>query len=199
MREDPVEWLTRQWQAGVYLREEGRYLRTQDDAEAWEKRAAGWAQELRDGIAIRSLRDVGRIVTLDKFVVEDLPPEHPWHDSSVLPWPHMTATGEGRPSNNPYSRHSALVAEVEIILSEWRGTCPKAPNPASTKIPYDKFERWYLDRARNANPEDRSSREEECKAAEKHFQCRIPVQWPRDARQKLSDSHPYKTKGRRPS
>ncbi len=198
MREDPVEWPTRQWQAGVDLREEGRYLRTQD-TDDWERRAAEWAQELRDGIAIRSPRDVGRVVTLGKLVVEDLPPEHPWHDSRILPWPHMTATGEGRPSNNPYSRHSALVAEVKKILNEWRATCPKAPKPASTKIPYDEFERWYLDRARNAKPGDRSSREEECKAAEKHFQCHIPVQWPREARQKLSDSHTYKTKGRRPS
>ncbi len=128
MREDPVEWLARQWQAGVNLHEEGYALRTQD-TDDWERRAAEWAQELRDGIAIRNQRDVPRVVTLDKFVVEDLPPENPWHDSSILPWPDMTATGEGRPSNNPYSRHSALVAEVEIILSEWRVAWPTQPGP----------------------------------------------------------------------
>ncbi len=129
MKEDRVEWLTGQWQAGVNLREEGWKLRLQDEAAAWERRAAEWAQELRDGIAIRNQRDVPRVVTLDKFVVEDLPPGNPWHDSSILPWPHMTATGEGRPSNNPYSRHSALVAEVEIILSEWRVAWPTQPGP----------------------------------------------------------------------
>ena len=129
MRKHPIEWLTGQWQAGVNLCEKGWKLRLLDEAAAWEIRAAKWAQELKDGIAFRSPRDIGRVETLDCFVVEDLPLDHPWHDSSILPWPHMTATGEGRPSNNPYSRHSALVAEVEIILSEWRVAWPTQPGP----------------------------------------------------------------------
>ena len=198
MKEDPIEWLARQHQAGVHLREEGWALQTQVKADDWEMQAEKWAKELRDGIADRNRRDVPRVETSNKFPVPDLPIEHPWHDSSAPTWPHMTATGEGRPGNNPYSRHAGLVDRVEDILIEWRAALPKSPKPALTNITYDEFETWYSDRARNAKPGDRSSREEDRRAAELHFQCGIPNDWPEIARLKLPSNHPYKTKGRRP-
>ena len=198
MKEDPVEWLARQHQTGVILREDGWNLRSHDEAAAWEIRAAEWAHALRDGIAVRNSRDVPRVETLNKIPVEDLPLDHPWRDSSVPPWPHMTATGEGRPHNNPYSHHAGLVDRAEEILIDWRTAQPKPPKPASTKIPYDEFETWYAARASNAKTGDRSSREEDRRAAELHFQCRIPNDWPEIARLKLPSDHPYKTKGRRP-
>lgn len=198
MREDPVEWLAGQWQVGVNLREEGWALWTQDKANAWEMQAVKWAHELQAGIATRRRRDVARVKTLDHIPALDLPLDHPWHDSNIPRWPYMTATGEGRLGNNPLSRHEALVDQVKKILAEWEARLPKSPKPAPTRITYDEFETWYAARASNAKTGDRSSREEDRRAAELHFQCGIPNDWPEIARLKLPSDHPYKTKGRRP-
>ncbi len=127
MNENPIEWLVRLHQAGVDFREEGWGLRTQDQdkTDAWEKRAEEWAHEFRDGIAIWTPWDIGRVETINRPPVEDLPLDNPWHDPSIPTWPHMTGTGEGRPGNNPYSRHSGLVDRAEEILNEWRLSPPK--------------------------------------------------------------------------
>ena len=148
---------------------------------------------------IRNSRDAGRVETLDDILLLDIPSDHPWHDSKIPLWMCMSATGRDCPGNNPLNRHATLVARVDKILGEWRVTCPKAPKPASTDITYDEFETWHAERANKAKSGDRSSREEDRKAAEKHFQCSIPEQWPREARQNIPDSHPHKTKGRRSS
>ena len=133
MKKDSVEWLTRWHQAGVNLREEGYELRSQDKADVWEKRAEKWAHVLRDGIAFWTPWDIGRVVTINRPPVEHLPPDHPWHDSSIPLWPHMTGTGEGRPGNNPYSRHAGLVDRAEEILIEWRLAPPKERHKTGRK------------------------------------------------------------------
>ncbi len=126
MKGDPVEWLTKQRKAGVDLREKGWKLQKQypDKTDAWEERAEKWAHELRSGIAFWSPRDIGRAETLYKIPAEELPLDHPWHDSSVPRWPDMTSTGEGQPRNNPYNHHSGLVDLAEVILIEWRAAVP---------------------------------------------------------------------------
>ena len=84
MAEDPVAWLANHVAAGIHLREECRNL--PDTAlEDWHGRAKQWANELRDGIAARSPRDVGKVETLGWLDVgaPQLMPAHRWHDPQI--------------------------------------------------------------------------------------------------------------------
>ena len=64
----------------------------------------------------------------------------------------MTSTGEGRPGNNPASRHDACIERLQDIEREWRNTLPRRPATAPPRgrpprgEPLKKRgEKWYFE------------------------------------------------------
>ena len=123
MKDDPVAWLEGHIAKGIPLREEGWELRTKEAAGAWHERELQWADELRNGIAVHSPRDVPKVDIVDKVPVLDLPAWHIWWEPSVFGMA-VTSTGVDRPGNNPLSCHTKRIEVAQEIAQQWRDISP---------------------------------------------------------------------------
>lgn len=185
MANDPVTWISKHWKVGIDLREECRGLLTAPEAEAWHNRELRWADELKQGVAARSPRDVERVVVLDSIPFCALPPDHPWHA-----W-------YGK-QLSPFDYHARRLEEVKKIEAEWREAHPSKPKLKKIDgVDPDEFFTWFSKYAAEAATNNqRISREQNKSDAEINFECSIPGDWVTEGRDKLLPDHPFHRKGR---
>ena len=117
MAEDPLKWIADQIAAGIELREQGRDLRTAEEAEDWRRRENAWAAEALDGIAAWSPKDFGRVNALKWIDICSLPDDHPWRDIRF----------------NPLNCHTTRLKCLQQIEREWREELPPRPKQGEIK------------------------------------------------------------------